>query len=907
MLCCVKALSVMDDLLREFLTETSENLDTVDVELVRFEQEPNNAAILGNIFRLVHTIKGTCGFLNLPRLEALTHAAEALMDRFRNGMPVRADAVSLVLATLDRVKDLLEELERNKAEPAGDDDDLISRLHAMVAEDGVAPARAATSAGTLVYQVLERPLRPGEATLDELERAFRETPGPAPRSSAPKSSTSSPSAPKSSTPPAARERQPADLAPPGPAVADRDAPDKASADQVKRSIRVQLDTLEHLMTMVSELVLTRNQLLEIDARHGISEFRSPLQQLSNATAALQDGIMKTRMQPISTAWQKLPRIVRDLSTELGKHIELEMQGGDTELDRQVLDVIRDPLLHMVRNSADHGIELPAERVAAGKPECGIIRLSAYHEGGQIVIEICDDGRGLDAGRIRARVLAGGLASEDDLSTLSDAQVYSFIFAAGFSTASQVTHLSGRGVGMDVVRNNIDRIGGTIDVRSVAARGTSIVIKIPLTLAIMPALIVSGAGGRYAVPQVAVRELIRVREKGDQRIERLRSAGVLRVENKLLPLLPLSELLGQDAAESHGSDLIVVMQSGQDSFGIIVDDVVQTAEIVVKPVSRRLRHIHAFSGMTILGDGAVIMIIDPNNAARVLGVTSKAQNAMPAAGAADQGEGGRSRESLLLFRAGPGQIKAVPVSLVARLEEIDVSQLEPAESGWLLRHRDRLVPVRAANEHVALRGSGLQPVLMFADGDRTLGLMIDEIVDIVEDRLDIEIAASQPGTVGSAIVAGCATDILDIGHHFQSVFPDWCAKAAGSAATRPQVLLVDDAAFFRDMLKPVIQAAGFEVVVASSAAGALDLIGRGGRLDVVIADTEMPGMDGFQLCEALRGAAATAHLSFIGLSARISEDIVRRGREAGFDDFVAKFDRSGLIAALKEQTAGEHAA
>ncbi|HEY6833985.1 MAG TPA: Hpt domain-containing protein, partial [Pseudolabrys sp.] len=432
----------MDDLLREFVTETNESLDVVDVELVRFEQDPNNSQILANVFRLVHTIKGTCGFLALPRLEALAHAAETLMGKFRDGAPVTSEAVTLILATIDRIKHILESLEREQREPDGTDDDLIVSLQRMVERllsraAPAAPTEPQLAVGILTPQVLERPLRPGEDSLDDLERAFRATEVDPPAKRAK---------------PAAAEAAPKD-------------DDLGNGKNGTQSIRVTVDTLEHLMTMVSELVLTRNQLLEIVRRHEDSEFKTPLQRLSNVTAELQEGVMKTRMQPIGNAWQKLPRIVRDLAGELGKQIDLEMQGAETELDRQVLDLIKDPLTHMVRNSADHGLETAEERRTRGKPLNGRIRLSAYHQGGFIIIQIADDGRGLDTERIKAKAIAQGLISEGDAEKLMEAQIHKFIFAPGFSTAAKVTSISGRGVGMDVVRNNIDQIGGTIDVKS----------------------------------------------------------------------------------------------------------------------------------------------------------------------------------------------------------------------------------------------------------------------------------------------------------------------------------------------------------------------------------------------------------------------------------------------------------
>src|SRR3569623_835389 len=399
----------MDDLLREFLTEPSESLDTVDNQLVKFEQEPNNAKILDNIFRLVHTIKGTCGFLGLPRLEALAHAAEALMGRFRDDMPATTDAVTLILASIDRIKEILESLENEQREPAGADDDLITGPTHMAAsldpkkQQAPAPAPPQT-VGTLVEQVLERPLLPGEDSLDDLERAFRATPVEAPQ-------------PRLTKPPFA------------------DAAKDDAERNGNQSIRVSVDTLEKLMTMVSELVLTRNQLLEIGRRHEESEFKTPLQRLSNVTAELQEGVMKTRMQPIGNAWQKLPRIVRDLSPELGKQIAFVLSGDDTELDRQVLDLIKDPLTHMVRNSADHGLESTAARLAAGKPEVGTIRVSAYHEGGHIIICIADNGQGLNTERIKQKAVQNGLVTEADLEKMGEAQIHKFIFAAGFSTAA----------------------------------------------------------------------------------------------------------------------------------------------------------------------------------------------------------------------------------------------------------------------------------------------------------------------------------------------------------------------------------------------------------------------------------------------------------------------------------------
>ncbi|HET8546072.1 MAG TPA: hybrid sensor histidine kinase/response regulator [Pseudolabrys sp.] len=868
----------MDDLLREFVTETNESLDVVDVELVRFEQDPNNAKILDNIFRLVHTIKGTCGFLGLPRLEALAHAAETLMGKFRDGAPASSEAVTLVLATIDRIKIILESLESDQREPEGADNDLITSLEGMVDRISVGGAKPENehSVGTLVHQVLERPLRDGEDTLDDLERAFRNT---------------------------ATEAEPAKSSQPAAIAVDAAVREDETGKSANQSIRVTVDTLEQLMTMVSELVLTRNQLLEIVRRHEESEFKTPLQRLSNVTAELQEGVMKTRMQPIGNAWQKLPRIVRDLSNELGKKIDLEMQGADTELDRQVLDLIKDPLTHMVRNSADHGLETAEERRAVGKPEHGLIRLSAYHEGGYIIIRIADDGRGLDTERIKAKAIAQGLVSEVDAEKLPEAQIHKFIFAPGFSTAAKVTNVSGRGVGMDVVRNNIDQIGGTIDVKSVAGAGLGFTIKIPLTLAIVAALIVDAGGHRFAIPQLSVVELVRVRSGSEHRIESIKNTRVLRLRDKLLPLISLRQLFGldNDTGEINGG-FIVVTQVGSQTFGIVVDGVFHTEEIVVKPMSSKLRHIPMFSGNTILGDGSVIMIIDPNGVAQAFGTNVASQLAAAEASEIKPTPSAGSSTSLLVFRAGSMQPKAVPLSLVTRLEEIDAQKIELSNGRHMVQYRGHLMPLISMSENVRVKGEGAQPLLVFSDGSRSMALVVDEIVDIVDDTLNIQVASENPGVLGSAIVRGHATEIIDVGHFLPLAFEDWFRRREQQVQHRPcSVLLVDDSPFFLNMLTPVLQAAGYVVTTAASARDALALLGEGQAFDVAITDIEMPDMDGFQFAESVRGDPRIGNLPIIALSSVVSPEAIERGRRVGFHDYVAKFDRQGLIAALKEQT------
>jgi two-component system chemotaxis sensor kinase CheA len=860
----------MDDLLREFLTETSESLDRVDSELVRFEREPNNGNILGNIFRLVHTVKGTCGFLGLPRLEALAHAAETLMTRFRDGMPATGEAVTLVLASIDRIKSILDQIEANEREPEGDDRDLIAQLDRMSQQE---PSRQ--------------------------EPSRQEPSQQEPSQQKPQARPPLPAASDAQAQPRARGQAKAPAVEPETQPAGR-ADEERGERFAGHSIRVNVETLDRLMMTVSELVLTRNQLLEIVRRHGDSDFKVPLQRLSNVTAELQENVMKTRMQPIGHAWQKLPRIVRDLSAELGKEIELVMHGADTELDRQVLELVKDPLTHLVRNCADHGVEDVAARRAAGKPDTGTIQLGAWHQGGHIIIEIADDGRGLDLARIRAAALAQGLASEAELAAKSDGEIGNLIFTPGFSTAAKVTSISGRGIGMDVVRANIEQIGGTVDLKSAPGAGTTFTIKIPLTLAIVSALIVAAGGERFAVPQLAVLELVRVGAGRDHRVERIKDTPVLRLRHKLLPLVHLKEVLrlGEDAADEG---FVVVMQVGSQIFGTVVDSVFHTEEIVIKPMSSKLRQIAAFSGTTILGDGSVIMIVDPNGIAQALGRFTPVARPEPAeveAGAAAD----ENLTALLLFRAGSQQPKAVPLSLVSRLEEIDCRRIEISDGRHLLQYRDQLMPLLRIDDGAEIKRDGAQPILVFSDRERSMGLVVDEIIDIVEQRFDIEVASERAGVLGYAVVKGNATEIVDIGHYLPLAFDDWLQRRdAPTARRKPTVLLVDDSAFFRDMLAPLIRAAGFQVVAVGSGAQAL-AAAKPGAVDLVVTDVEMPEMDGFALAQALRGNPSTAAMPIIALSAMVSADAIERGRAAGFYDFVAKFDRAGLIAAIKEQGA-----
>jgi len=911
----------MDDLLSEFLTETSESLATLDVELVNLERNPNDTAILSNIFRLVHTIKGTCGFLGLPRLETLAHAAENVLGMFRGGeLSVSPTSVTLILQSIDRIKDSLAYIEQHEQEPPGDDQDLIDQLNAVASGDETAVAQPAAAAEPQPSAASSGPVVgdggfPVAAELLEEIAAAQAAGAKAPsedeimqemlaEAEAAEAAEAAPA--EEPAPPAPVAAPPAPpVAPPAPPAAQKsgDAPKESSV--ANQSIRVHVDLLENLMTLVSELVLTRNQLLQMVRGRDDSEFSAPLQRLSHITTDLQEGVMKTRMQPIGNAWAKLPRIVRDLALESGKKIDLQMYGADTELDRQVLDLIKDPLTHMVRNSADHGLENTPERLAAGKPETGVISLNAFHEGGHIIIEISDDGKGLNVGRIRTKIIENALATESDLENMTDQQICQYIFRAGFSTAQKVTSVSGRGVGMDVVRTNIEKIGGTIELKTQEGRGTTFTIKIPLTLAIVSALIVESTKERFAIPQISVVELVRVTENSEHQIESINQAPVLRLRDRLLPLVNLSDLLQlehEESADATEETFIVVSQVGTYTFGIIVDRVFDTEEIVVKPVAPILRHISMFSGNTILGDGSVIMILDPNGIASATGEVAMGgdharEDAVQAARAA-----GEDATSLLIFRSSATDLKAVPLALVARLEEVETETIEYSYGRPVVQYRGQLMPLIGVTPDFQIREDGRQPVLVFTDRDRSMGLLVEEIVDIVDDKLKMELQVEQPGLIGTAVIDGKATEVIDTGYYLTQAFGDWF----GRDETRPhgeetrvaRVLFVDDSAFFRNLLSPLLSVNGYQVISVENADKALQLREKGEVFDAIISDIEMPGMDGFQFANAVRSDERWANTPLIALSSHATDKDFEHGREAGFDDYVVKFDREAVMDVLR---------
>ncbi|MBT4867579.1 MAG: response regulator [Planctomycetaceae bacterium] len=877
-----------DEILQDFLAESWENLSQLDTEIVALEKDPKNDDLLASIFRTIHTIKGTCGFIGLTRLGAVAHSGENVLGRMREGqLDVTPDAISLVLQVVDVIKELLEGLEATGGEPVRDDSELIARLDKLAESGTVESSADATADGLAMIEAIGTEQA---APLNETEEDADTTGEPEiePQLAVPEPIETDMGATTITEP-----------------IHDADTAQTAETGKTSvadLSIRVNVNVLDSLMNMVGELVLTRNQLLQLARDDDESKYAAPIGHLNRVTTDLQEGVMKTRMQPIGNAWKKLPRLVRDLSQVTGHHIELEMTGAETELDRTVLDAIKDPLTHMVRNSADHGIESPEDRRAAGKPETGRIRLNACHEGGHVIISITDDGRGIDTKRVLAKAVKNGILSEADGAKLSHNEILSLVFHAGLSTAEKVSSVSGRGVGMDVVKTQIERIGGTVDLTSVDGVGSTVRIKIPLTLAIISALVVESGGESFAIPQLGVVELVRLAADDRGRIERIHDKEVFRLRDRLLPLVHLDSAMGldDDPAEEDCDINIVVVQVGDEQFGLVVSEVFDTEEIVVKPVGMLLKEISLYQGTTILGDGRVIMILDVAGIAKQFGGLSTASDLRDAAAdAATDSDGDSAGEytTQLLFDVA-GRTMAVPLSLVARLEEFSQDQIERSGDRLVVQYRGDLLPLLPVEGGGGISDSAeMQPVIVFSEGENSMGLMVDEIRDIREERLIIRMNSKRPGILGTAIINGSATEIIDTQHYVTKADPGWFAASVPRPSRR--ILIVDGSLFFRQLLATSLEVESYSVISAEDPVEAIELIERGEKFDAVISEIGMSRMNGFEFAAWLRERSDCEYMPIVALSSRGSSADQQNATQSGFDRWLTKFNSQEVMSTLDD--------
>lgn len=890
----------MDDLLQEFLIESNENLGQLDQEIVELEANPEDTEILKSIFRTIHTVKGSCGFLGLGRMEKVAHVAEDALGRMRDGvLSVTPATIDPVLRAIDTIQEILRSIEETETEPEGDDTEIIENLQRVlrgeVDVDGngdpveETPTATAESSETpeAPAEVIDDPA-PAAAPVDLIDDpAPEEEPAPPePVAPPPRPEVQAPAP----TPRSPRKKEPAAASPSQPSIASK-------------SIRVDISILDRLMNRVGELVLTRNQLSQLSQNDENSPYKLAILELNRVTTDLQEAVMQTRMREIGNAWKRIPRIIRDLCASSGKQIDLEMVGAETELDRQVLDAIEDPLLHMVRNSADHGIETPDIRRAAGKPEKGTIKLNARHEGGFIVIEITDDGAGIDVFRVRQKAINQGLLDPGEVGAISEEHILNFIFEPGFSTAKEVTSVSGRGVGMDVVRTRIQSIGGTVSLSTKMGQGTTVHIKIPLTLAIISALIVSAGGQSFAIPQVGVVELVRLSGDNRKLIETVNGARAMRLRGKLLSLVNLSDILGlpPDTNEECSDEYVIIIQVEKREFGLVVKAVHDTEEIVVKPLGRYASNLSIYAGTTILGDGRVILILDTTGLANRSEINQQGDaitaeqlqkidtSALPA---------DRERVNLLLFYSREDARQALPLSLVSRLEEFEVKDLERSGDRYLIQYRGQLMPILSADPSYQIGSVDPQPVIVFSEGERVLGLAVHQISDIVQDRIHIEMKGARPGIIGTAVVDEKATDVLDLHHYLRQTQQDWFTDHADGTARSLDLLVVDDSDFFRNLLGPIITGSGHRVTFARDGEEALGILDQSSPFDAILSDLDMPKLDGFELIQKIRERESHRGVPVIALTGNTSAACRQRALESGFNQYIPKIDKDAVLDAIQ---------
>jgi two-component system chemotaxis sensor kinase CheA len=831
-------------LIYEFVGEAKEHLANVSDDLLALEQGKDDSSHyrIDRLFRALHSVKGGAGFFGCRRIEELAHHMETVCERMRQGaVAVEPGVIDALLASADRIHALLDDAERSNEADVGP---VLDRLRPFLGEGG-----------------------------------------------------------KES-----KEAREADAPPGRPPAAAPAPPPQGGAG----SIRIPVPLVDRLMTLAGELVLVRNQAVRAIAP-GDPALGTLAQRLNAVTSDLQDAAMRMRMQPVGNLFGKFPRMVRDLARQLGKRIELEVLGTEVELDKTILEALSDPLTHLVRNACDHGIEPAAQRRQAGKPEEGRIVLSARHLGGRIAIEVRDDGRGIDAAAVRRKALEQGLRSPAELARLGDREVLALILLPGFSTAREVTDVSGRGVGMDVVKTNLDQLGGTLEIDSAPGRGTTFTLHLPLTLAIIPCLLVSAGGQTYAISQKDVEELVCLQPgQGQTRIETAYDREMVRLRGRLLPLVRLTEVLSSspltpDRSPTRGEGgngaaaplQIAVAKVGSRRFGLVVDDILDTEEIVVKPLHAALKALPVYSGATVLGDGRAALILSAEGIARHAGVAWEGA-ARPGADGGPDGAARAESQTVLLFRYGPHEQLAVPLALIRRIEMVQAGRIERVGDREFVAVEGVPTPVLRLDAVLGLSPCPDRPAMLLLlpkNLRRPLGVLLSEIIDTETVPLDFSDAAYRAdGLLGSAVVRGRMTLFLDLDR-----LADLAAEPGQPPPARPapagrRVLLVEDTQFFRRLVTGYLEGEGYEVVVAAHGAEGLGRL-REGAFDLVVSDIEMPVMDGWAFARAVRDEPAFARLPLLALTTLNSAADRDKALACGFNGYEVKLERERFLAAV----------
>ncbi|OQX20387.1 MAG: hybrid sensor histidine kinase/response regulator [Desulfobulbaceae bacterium A2] len=949
-----------NEILQGFIEESLEHLSDIEQDLLSIEQAGANIddQLVNKVFRAAHSIKGGAGFMGLSVIQELAHATENILGMIRSRKLVPTpDIVNVLLQASDALQKLIEDIQNSNSV---DISHLVVALNAIGEQAGaaVAPAPAAAAAPAAAPQAPPVP----EPTVAAPAQPAAAAPAPEPvREVSPPAKQPVATQEVEETHPESEDRPAAST----PQISGADA----QAQKMDTTIRVSVNLLDQLMNLAGELVLARNQLLQTINSGDLRNAEAVGGRVDMVTSELQEAIMLTRMQPIGNVFGKFPRVVRDLAKKLDKQVELTIIGKDVEMDKTIIEAINDPLTHLVRNSVDHGVEEPAERKRRGKPVVGQVTLKAFHEAGQVAIQITDDGKGMDGQALAAAAVNKGLLTAAQAKTMSEKERLNIIFLPGFSTAKQVTDVSGRGVGMDVVKTNLDKLGGSVEIESTVGKGSTINIKLPLTLAIIPSQIIVTAGERYAIPQVNLEELLRIpAAQVKDRIERVGDAEVVRLRGNLLPLIRLSDVLGiprtyldpedmsvredrreniadrrsrftpldeeqgqgdseADAAQRRNEEdrryrassalNIVVVSTGAMKYGLIVDKLQDSEEIVIKPLGRHLQHCKGYAGATIMGDGRIALILDVSNLAQMAGLTSM-EGSTRAAELADANREAikamKDRQSLLIFRSAREEQFAVPLNQVERIEKVKASAVEHMGGKRVMQYRNGSLPLLCISDAAGVGPLAEQDdllVFVFKLAGKDIGLLGIGPVDAIETNAAIDdITLKQTGIMGSAIINSQTTMLVNIFELTKTVQPEWFADHEQPAVTIsddgkvPGILIVEDSNFFRNQVKSYFTEVGYQVLEAEDGVKALQVLEQHfDEIRLVVTDIEMPNMNGFQLTEQIRANSRYAGLPIIALTTLAAEEDIARGKAAGVNDYQIKLDKERLMAAVHEYMHG----
>lgn len=870
-----------EDILKDFLVEAKEALASLEEGFIELEKDKKNLEILRSLFRSMHSLKGAAGFFGFKSLESIAHFSEDILSKLRDGViEPEEDIIDILLKAVDWIKFIIAHLETHKEEPI--DDNLLEFLVSLSNFTERLKRRI------LGETVPEKPLREEEVSKEsgpqeikpEIELVKEEI-----------KEEKVVSTEKTQEIPLEKVREEKEEKREGPVISPH-------VELAETHIKVDVKLLDQLMNLAGELVLARNRVVQLSQRIADEDLTRGVQALSMITTELQETIMKTRMQPIGTLFNKFPRIVRDLARSLGKKINLHLEGTETELDRSIIEAIKDPLTHLIRNSIDHGIEPPEIRVQLGKTEEGNLFLRAYQEGGQVVIEIEDDGRGIDIEKIRKKAVEKGFMTEEEARRAKENDLIALIFKPGFSTSDAVTQLSGRGVGMDVVKTNIEKLGGTIELQTVQEKGTTVRIKIPLTLAIIPALIVTSKGLRYAIPQVNLKELVNIDPEKD--LLKVGNTEFYRLRGEIIPVLRLSEILNQDGRETLQKNL-VILTTGERILGLLVEEILSSEEIVVKPLGKWFKDVAIYSGATIMGDGKLALIIDVVGLSRFVGISVEEVERKYELERVKIKTSKDETYFILLFDVGPDRL-AIPIALISRLDKIKAEDIQFVGGKEVIIYQEKVVPIIRLENYLPLQGlppSETYMALFFTERDKTCAMLCSSIVDTFETTLEIEEGLyTHPAILGHKIINEKTVLFIDVYRVIEMYDPEWfVVRTKGEMPLRKRLLIAEDSPFFRNMMKNYLEASGFEVISVENGKEALEKLRQGERVDLILSDIEMPEMDGFDLIRNLKEHPEFSKIPVIVVTALAGEEIKRKVFELGAEGYEVKLDRGRVLETI----------